>query len=133
MARPILFGSIFVAVFGLILVGCAPGPHTRKGPPFTKKLDENALMRLAEDRFSQERFQEAAEIYKNVLKNFPESPVWNEAQFRLALCYDQLDQPAQTVRTLKELVGLDLPRPRKLKIFSLMAESYLKIDRPLHT
>lgn len=133
MTRRILVGTIFLAAFALILTGCAPGPKTRKGPPSTRRFDENALMRLAEDRFSQEKFQEAAEIYKNVLKNFPTSPVRKEAQFRLALCYDQLDQPDQTVRTLKELVGLDLPRPRQLKIFSLMAESYLKMDRPLHT
>jgi branched-chain amino acid transport system substrate-binding protein len=90
-------------------------------------------MRQGEELLTQERFQEAAQTYEYIILSFPESPVQKEARYRLALCYHHLNQPAKTVRTLRPLVGLDLPTPRKVKILSLMAESYLNLKKPLHT
>lgn len=90
-------------------------------------------MRQGEDLFGQEKFQEAAGVYENILQDFPASPISNDARYRLALCYYHLNQPAKTVRTLRELEGLELPLPRKVKVFFLMAESYLDLDRPLDT
>jgi ABC-type branched-subunit amino acid transport system substrate-binding protein len=90
-------------------------------------------MRQGEELLTQERFQEAAQTYEYIILSFPESPVQKEARYRLAVCYHQLNQPSKTVRTLRPLVGLDLPTPRKVKILSLMAESYLNLKKPLHT
>jgi len=136
MARRLLSWSLLLGMLTMILAGCAPGPRpvkevTPTRPPSAARGNEAALMRLAEERFTEEKFQEAAGIYEEILRNFPESPVENEARYRLALCYDQLDQPAETVRVLSQLVELDLPTPRRVKIFSLMAESYLDLGRPL--
>lgn len=138
MARRTLSWVLLLSLTALIMVSCAPGPRSRRVPPSirqpsSKGLDEAALMRLAEDRFAQEKFQEAAKIYQEILKDFPGSPVQNEARYRLALCFDQLNRPAETVKALKKLVGLDLPKPRQLKVFSLLAESYLKLDSPFDT
>jgi tetratricopeptide (TPR) repeat protein len=98
-----------------------------------KKTNVATLMRQGEELLTQERFQEAAQTYEYIILSFPESPVQKEARYRLAVCYHQLNQPSKTVRTLRPLVGLDLPTPRKVKILSLMAESYLNLKKPLHT
>ncbi len=137
MVTRILSWSIILGIFALNVAGCAPSQKISKAPPSAqppsaKAMSDSALMRLAEERFSQERFQEAAEIYKSILRNFPKSPVENEARYRLALCYHHLDQPAETVKSLKILLEYDLPRPRQAKIFSLMAENYLKLDKPFN-
>jgi ABC-type branched-subunit amino acid transport system substrate-binding protein len=136
MARRFLPSCVFLGILTLIAAGCAPRQPTKEVPlstrvPSIKSANVAALMRLGEDLFDQENFQEAAETYEHVLQNFPESPVRNEARYRLGLCYHQLNQPAKSVETLRPLVGVDLPAPRKVKILSLMAESFLNLEKPL--
>jgi branched-chain amino acid transport system substrate-binding protein len=122
-------------ILATIIVACAPRQRLPREvlpahPPEAKKTSEAALMRLAEDLFSQNQFAGAADRYQQILTDFPGSPVEREARYRLALCYERLDQPAQTVETLRQLIGLDLPPPRQVKIFTLLAESYLKLAQP---
>ncbi len=135
MTNRFLTCAVSLAILVLILARCAPTPRvpgeappTR--PPAIGRANEAALMKQAEDLFAQERFQEAAEIYEHILKSFPESPVENETRYRLAQSYHHLRQPAETVRVLRELVEFDLPKPRRVKILALMAESHLNLEKP---
>jgi ABC-type branched-subunit amino acid transport system substrate-binding protein len=120
----------------LIVTGCAPRQPRRGEIPSTRpaakeSADSMALMRRGEELFTQERFHEAARIYAHILKDYPQSPVDQEARYRLALCYYHLDQPKKTIKVLRQLGAFDLPSPRRVKLYTLMAESYLKLENPL--
>ena len=122
-------------ILATVIVACAPKQRLPDEalpthPPEVKKTTETALMRLAEDLFSQNQFAGAADRYQQLLRDFPGSPLEREARYRLALCYERLDQPGQTVEALRQLIGVDLPPPRQVKVFTLLAESYLKLAQP---
>ena len=136
MTRRFLSRAILLGILALIVAGCAPRQRPREklpstGLPSAKEANDATLMRIAENLFDEEKFQEAAEVYENILQNFPQSPILGEARYRLALCYSHLDQPERTVETLRPLVEIDLPAPRKVRIFSLIAKSYLNLEKPL--
>ncbi|MBW2059108.1 MAG: penicillin-binding protein activator [Deltaproteobacteria bacterium] len=130
---PLVVSAVLLA---LSAAGCAPRkkvPHMPPvaPPPGARKAMPLAMAKEADGLFAQEKFREAAELYERVIQNFPQSPILNEIRWRLALCYHRLGDAARTERTLRDLVGLDLPVPRKVKVLSLMAESHRDLKRPL--
>jgi ABC-type branched-subunit amino acid transport system substrate-binding protein len=138
MTRRLFHWAILLGLLTLVSVGCATKQKARKKPalippPPLERVNDAQLMRQADDLFSQESYHDAAKTYEQVLQSFPESPFQNEARYRLALCHYNLNQPTETVANLRRLVEFDLPPPRKVKVFSLMGESYLRLGKPLYS
>jgi outer membrane protein assembly factor BamD (BamD/ComL family) len=70
--RIILFVAVFLSI--LFVVGCA-------------KLPDDRLMEIAKEYESREKFTEAIETYKKLVKTYPKSPLAPEAIYRAGLVY----------------------------------------------
>ena len=65
--------------------------------------EDTLLFREGEVLLSKGETEKALWRFKRLLTEFPKSPLYNEAKFRMGICYTQLKRPKEAIRILNEL------------------------------
>jgi ABC-type branched-subunit amino acid transport system substrate-binding protein len=88
---------------------------------------DTLLFREGEILFSKGETEKALWRFKRLLSEFPNSPLYNEAKFRLGICYTQLKKPKEAIRTLNELLTTFLSPARMIQVFTLLGDNHLEL------
>ncbi len=89
--------------------------------------EDSSLFREGEVLFSKGEIQKALWRFKRLITEHPQSPLANEAKFRIGLCYTQLKRPRDAIRILNELLSTYLAPPRMVQVFTLLGDNYLEL------
>ena len=89
--------------------------------------DDASLFREGEILLSQGDTEKALWRFKRLMTEFPQSPLFNEAKFRMGICYTQLKRPQDAIRTLNELFPTFLSSSRMVQVFTLLGDNYLQL------
>ena len=99
-----------------------------QGPAFAQpQPDDTALFREGEIFLSRGDTERALWRFKSVVTDFPQSPLFNEAKFRMGICYTRLGRSRDAIRILNELFTTFLSPSRMVQIFSLLGDNYLEL------
>ena len=79
--------------------------------------DDSALFRDGEILLSRGESEKALWRFKSLITDFPQSPLFNEAKFRMGICYTRLRRPHDAIRILNELFTTFLSPSRMVQIF----------------
>jgi len=109
---------IFLSFFLLFL----QSPVIAQSPP-----DDSALFREGEVFLSKGESEKALWRFKSLTTDFPQSPLFNEAKFRMGICYTRLKRPQDAIRILNELFNTFLSPTRMVQIFTLLGDNYLEL------
>jgi len=89
--------------------------------------DDSTLFREGEIFLSKGEAEKALWRFKSVTTDFPQSPLFNEAKFRMGICYTRLRRPQDAIRILNELFATFLSPTRMLQVFTLLGDNYLEL------
>ena len=92
--------------------------------------EDTLLFREGEVLLSKGETEKALWRFKRFLTEFPKSPLYNEAKFRMGICYTQLKRPKEAIRILNELFSTFLSPSRMAQIFTLLGDNYLELKDP---
>ena len=109
---------ILVLLFLLLL----PNPSFAQPQP-----EDSILFREGEIFLSKGETEKALWRFKRLITEFPKSPLFNEAKFRMGICYTQLKRPQDAIRILNELLPTFLSPARMVQVFSLLGDNYLEL------
>ncbi len=82
--------------------------------------------------FSKGDTEKALWRFKRLTTDYPNSPLFNEAKFRMGICYTQLKRPKDAIRVLNELLSTFLAPARMIQVFTLMGDNYLELKDPFN-
>ena len=129
-------GLVIPLIF-LIALSCAPKAKISvrekpPKPPVLEKVPEPAeeeprdvvLFNTGELLFSKEDFANAGLKFRDLIEQFPDSPLANEAKYKLGICYSKVGRYDDSLRLLREVLPHSLSPLRKSMIYSMMAENY---------
>jgi branched-chain amino acid transport system substrate-binding protein len=88
--------------------------------------DDMALFKDGELLLSKGETEKALWRFKSVVTDFPQSPLFNEAKFRMGICYTRLKRPKDAIRVLNDLFQTFLSPSRMMQICSLLGDNYLE-------
>ena len=89
--------------------------------------DDSVLFREGEIFLSKGDPERALWRFKRLITEIPQSPLFNEAKFRMGICYTQLKRPQDAIRILNELFPTFLSPSRMVQIFTLLGDNYLEL------
>jgi branched-chain amino acid transport system substrate-binding protein len=89
--------------------------------------DDAVLFREGEIFLSKGDPERALWRFKSLITEIPQSPLFNEAKFRMGICYTQLKRPQDAIRILGELFPTFLSSSRMVQIFTLLGDNYLEL------
>jgi branched-chain amino acid transport system substrate-binding protein len=89
--------------------------------------DDSTLFREGEIFLSKGETEKALWRFKSVTTDFPQSPLFNEAKFRMGICYTRLRRHQDAIRILNELFTTFLSPTRMLQVFTLLGDNYLEL------
>ena len=89
--------------------------------------DDSVLFREGEILLSKGETEKALWRFKSLTTEFPQSPLFNEAKFRMGICYTRLKRPQDAIRILNELFTTFLSSSRMVQIFTLLGDNYLEL------
>ncbi len=112
--------SILALLF-LLFVLFLQGPSSAQSQP-----DDSVLFREGEILLSKGDTEKALWRFRSLTTDFPESPLLNEAKFRMAICYTRLKRPEDAIRILNELLTTFLSSSRLVQILTLLGDNYLE-------
>ncbi len=95
--------------------------------PRSPESPDSLLFREGEIFFSRGEIEKALWRFKSVVTDHPKSPLFNEAKFRMALCYTQLKRHKEAIRTLHELLPTFMAPLRMFQVFTLLGDNYLEL------
>lgn len=90
--------------------------------------DDSALFRDGEILLSKGESEKALWRFKSLTTDFPQSPLFNEAKFRMGICYTRLRRPHDAIRILNELFTTFLSPTRMVQIFTLLGDNHLELN-----
>jgi ABC-type branched-subunit amino acid transport system substrate-binding protein len=93
--------------------------------------EDTLLFREGEVFLSRGETEKALWRFKTLTTEFPKSPLFNEARFRMGICYTRLKRPKDAIRTLSELFSTFLSPPRMVQVLTLLGDNYLESKDPL--
>jgi ABC-type branched-subunit amino acid transport system substrate-binding protein len=79
---------------------------------------------MGELLFSQEDFANAGLKFQDLVEQYPDSPLANEAKYKLGVCYAKTGRYEDSLGLLREALPLSLSPLRRSMIHSLMAQNY---------
>ena len=94
--------------------------------------DDTSLFREGEILLSKGDAEKALWRFKRLITDFPKSPLLNEAQFRMGICYTQLKRPKDAIRILNELLPTFLAPVRMVQVFTLLGDNYFELKDRLN-
>ena len=83
-----------------------------------------ALFNRGELLFSKEDFAGAGLRFRDLISQYPASPLVNEAKYKLAISYNKTGRYEDSLGLLREVLPLSLSPLRKSMIYSVMADDY---------
>ena len=89
--------------------------------------DDMALFKDGELLLSKGETEKALWRFKSVVTDFPQSPLFNEAKFRMGICYTRLKRPKDAIRILNELFQTFLSPSRMMQILTLLGDNHLEL------
>jgi branched-chain amino acid transport system substrate-binding protein len=89
--------------------------------------DDMALFKDGELLLSKGETEKALWRFKSVVTDFPQSPLFNEAKFRMGVCYTRLKRPQDAIRILNELFQTFLSPSRMMQILTLLGDNHLEL------
>ncbi len=105
---------------------------TIQGPalsqPRSPAPEDSLLFREGEILFARGEIEKALWRFKRMTTEHPQSPLLNEARFRMAICYTQLKRHKDAVRTLNDLLPTFLAPPRMVQLFTLLGDNHLELQ-----
>jgi ABC-type branched-subunit amino acid transport system substrate-binding protein len=93
--------------------------------------EDTLLFREGEVLLSKGETEKALWRFKTLTTEFPKSPLFNEARFRMGICYTRLKRPKDAIRTLNELFSTFLSPSRMVQVLTLLGDNYLESKDPL--
>jgi branched-chain amino acid transport system substrate-binding protein len=103
-----------------------------QSPSFAQpQPDDSVLFREGEILLSKGETEKALWRFKSLTTEFPQSPLFNEAKFRMGICYTRLKRPQDAIRILNELFTTFLSSSRMIQIFTLLGDNYLELKERL--
>jgi branched-chain amino acid transport system substrate-binding protein len=93
--------------------------------------EDTLLFREGEVLLSKGDTERALWRFKRLLTDYPQSLLFNEAKFRMAICYTQLKRPKDAIRVLNELFSTFLSPARMVQILSMLGDNHLELKDPL--
>lgn len=88
--------------------------------------EDTILFREGEILLSKGETEKALWRFKQLITDFPKSPLFNEARFRMGICYTQLKRPKDAIRILNELLSTFLASARMVQVFTLLGDNHLE-------
>jgi ABC-type branched-subunit amino acid transport system substrate-binding protein len=119
--------NFLLALFFLLLIQRPALAQT------TPPLDDSSLFREGEIFLSKGDNERALWRFKRLLTEFPQSPLLNEAKFRMGICYTQLKRPKDALRILQELLTTFLAPARMIQVFTLMGDNCFELKDPMNS
>jgi len=93
--------------------------------------EDSVLFREGEILLSKGETEKALWRFKRLITEYPQSPLINEAKFRMGICYTQLKRTKDAIRVLNELFSTFLSPSRMVQVLTLLGDNYLKsTDHP---
>jgi len=92
---------------------------------------DSILFREGEILLSKGDAEKALWRFKSLTADFPQSPLLNEAKFRMGICYTRLKRPQDAIRILNELLNTFLSPSRMVQIFTLLGDNHLELKERL--
>jgi len=94
--------------------------------------EDSLLFREGEVLLSKGETEKALWRFKRLITDYPNSPLVNEAKFRMGVCYGQLKRPREAIRVLNELLSTFPAPARMIQVFSLIGDNYLELKEPFN-
>jgi branched-chain amino acid transport system substrate-binding protein len=99
-----------------------------QSPVFAQpRHDDMALFKDGELLLSNGETEKALWRFKSVVTDFPISPLFNEAKFKMGICYTRLNRPKDAIRILNELFQTFLSPSRMMQILTLLGDNHLEL------
>ncbi|MBM4277940.1 MAG: tetratricopeptide repeat protein [Deltaproteobacteria bacterium] len=95
--------------------------------PRSPAPEDSLLFREGEILFSRGETEKALWRFKRLITEHPQSPLLNEARFRMAICYTQLKRHKDAIRTLNDLLSTFLAPPRMIQVFTFLGDNHLEL------
>ena len=89
--------------------------------------DDMALFKDGELLLSNGETEKALWRFKSVVTDFPQSPLFNEAKFKMGICYTRLNRPKDAIRILNELFQTFLSPSRMMQILTLLGDNHFEL------
>jgi branched-chain amino acid transport system substrate-binding protein len=89
--------------------------------------EDTLLFREGEVLLSKGDTEKALWRFKSLLTDYPQSPLFNEAKFRMGICYTQLKRPKDAIRVLTELFSTFLSPARMVQVLSMLGDNHLDL------
>lgn len=89
--------------------------------------EDTLLFREGEILLSRGETEKALWRFKRLLADFPKSSLYNEAKFRMGICYTQLKKPKEAIRVLNELFPTFLTPARMIQVFTLLGDNCVEL------
>jgi branched-chain amino acid transport system substrate-binding protein len=117
------FLLFFIHIEFLVALHVLPAP-----PP---RPDDTLLFREGETLFSKGETEKALWRFKSLVTDFPKSSLYNEAKFRMAVCYTQLKRSKEATLTLNDLFSTFLSPERMVQVLTLLGDNHMELkDAP---
>jgi ABC-type branched-subunit amino acid transport system substrate-binding protein len=123
--------GLLISLIPLIALSCAPKAKIPPKPPISEEVPkpkeeprDAVLFNMGELLFSQEDFANAGLKFRDLIEQYPDSPLTNEAKYKLGICYAKTGRYEDSLGLLREVLPLSLSPLRKSMIYSIMAENY---------
>jgi branched-chain amino acid transport system substrate-binding protein len=94
--------------------------------------EDSLLFREGEIFLSKGETEKAFWRFNRLINEYPKSPLFNEAKFRLGVCQTQLKRPNEAIQTLNELFSTFLSPSRMTQVLTLLGDNYLELKDPLN-
>jgi branched-chain amino acid transport system substrate-binding protein len=120
-----------ILCLGILLSFQALGVANAQPPSSSSAPDDTLLFREGEVFLSKGDPQRALWRFKQLVTDFPDSSLCNEAKFRMGICYSELKRPRDAIRVLNELFSGFLAPARMTQVFTLLGDNYLEMKDPL--
>jgi len=116
---------IFLCV---LLLAFLEKPLLAQAPPFP---EDSVLFREGEILFSKGEMEKALWRFRRLTVDFPQSSLYHEARFRMAVCYTRLKRPKDAIRILNDLFSTFLSPGRMIQVFTLLGDNHVELADPL--
>ena len=132
--------GLLISLIPLIALSCAPKAkipvyEEPPEPPISEKVPEPVeipeeesrdvlLFNMGELLFSKGDFANASLKFRDIIDQYPASPLVNETKYKLAICYGKVGRYEDSLVLFREVLPHSLSPLRKSRIYSMMAEDY---------
>jgi hypothetical protein len=105
-------------------------PRVRPPESWFRTQPRTPLFREAEILLSKGKPKRPSGVQR-LIDDFPQSSLFNEARFRMGVCYTHLKRPRDAIRILNALLSTFLSPARMIHVFTLLGDNYFELKDPL--